>query len=126
MKVPDTSKQLLMNVVNLFTCSGIYVRNIDNWECKAKAEKTYVNLRPFIQAAYQHRQASGVITAMQSGYASNNHFAGLTTKDDVSDDGTANTIARLIAAHMVNLSASVLLQATATNNANKAIFNALM
>ncbi len=57
---------------------------------------------------------------------SNNHFAGLTTKDDVLDDDTANTIVELIATHMANISLSVFLQATATNDENKAIFNTLM
>jgi hypothetical protein len=120
-KVPYTSKQLLMNEVNFFMHLGIYACN-----CKAKANKNYVNLCPFIQATYQHRLASGLITATQSGYASNNRFAGLTTKDDVLDDGTANTIVELFATHMANLLASVLLQASASNNANMAIFNALM
>ncbi len=42
-----------MNVVNLFTRAGIYVRDMDDWERKPPAEQTYYNLRPFIQAAYQ-------------------------------------------------------------------------
>ncbi len=100
---------------------------MDNWERKAKADKTYVNLCPFIQDAYQCCLASGVITAMQSGYASNNHFTGLTTKDDVLDSSTADTsIVSLIATQMVNLSTSVLFQATTMNNMNTAIFNMLM
>jgi hypothetical protein len=96
---------------------------MDDWECKPDADKTYVNLRPFIQAAYQHCLASGVITATQSGYALNNCFAGLTTTDEVSDNGTADTIVESIQTHMANLSASVLLQLTASNNANTAVFN---
>jgi hypothetical protein len=38
----------------------------------------------------------------------------------------ANTIVKSIQTHMDNLSATVLLQSTASNNANTAIFNALM
>ncbi len=125
-KVPYTAKQLLMNVVDLFTHAGIYAHNMDNWKCKAKADKTFVNLCPFIQAVYQRCLTSGVITATQSGYASNNCFAGLTTKDNSSDDGTANTIVESINTHMANLAASVLLQLMASNKANTAIFNALM
>ncbi len=64
--------------------------------------------------------------ATQSGYTSNNHFAGLTTADDVSDDGTAKTIVESIQTHMANLSATILLQSTGSNNANTAIFNASM
>ncbi len=68
-KVPYTSKQLLMNVVNLFTRSGIYLRDMDKWEHKPGVNKMHVNLRPFIQAAYQRRLTLGMITATQSGYA---------------------------------------------------------
>ena len=71
-KVPYTTKQLLMNVANLFTCVGIYSRSMDDWERKPPNEQTYYNLRPFIQAAYQCRLAFSVITATASGYASNN------------------------------------------------------
>jgi hypothetical protein len=89
-------------------------------------DKTYVNLRPFIQATYQCCLASGVITATQSGYASNNCFAGLTTAENTSDDGMADTIVESIQTHMANLSATILLQSTASNDANTAVFNALM
>jgi hypothetical protein len=65
-------EQLLMNVVKLFTHTGIYARNMDNWERKPPNEQTYYNLHPFIQAVYQRHLASGVITATASGYASNN------------------------------------------------------
>ncbi len=71
-KVPYTTKQLLMNVVNLFTHSGAYAHDMDDWEQKPTANQTYFNLHPFIQAAYQHRLASGVITTAASGYATNN------------------------------------------------------
>ncbi len=125
-KVPYTPKQLLMNVISLFTCAGIYTCDMDNWECKPNNEKTYVNLRPFIQAAYQRPLASGALTATQSGYTSNNCFAGLTTKDNISDDGTAETIVKSINTHMANLSASILTQSTASNNANTTVFHALM
>jgi hypothetical protein len=125
-KVPYTSEQLLMNVVDLFTRLGIYTCNMDNWECKTEANKTYVNLCLFIQATYQHHLASSVITAMQSSYSSNNCFAGLTTKDNILENGQADTIIKLIATHMANLSASVLSQSTALNNVNTAIFNVPM
>jgi hypothetical protein len=61
-----------------------------------------------------------------SDYASKNCFTGLSAKDDMSDDGTANTIIESINTHMANLSASFLLQSNASNNANTAIFNASM
>ncbi len=108
-KVMSTMKQLLMNIVYLFTRLGVYARDMDNWERKPLANQTYFNLRPFIQAAYHCHLASGVITATRNGYAFNNCFAGLTAKGDVSDDGTADTIVESINTHMANLSASVLL-----------------
>ncbi len=125
-RVPYSPEQLLMNIVDLFTHAGIYARNMDNWECKPDADKTYVNLRPFIQAAYQRCLVSGVITATQSGYALNNCFAELTATDNILDDGTADTIIESIQTHMANLSTSVFLQPTMSNNTNTAIFNASM
>jgi hypothetical protein len=125
-EVPYTSKQLLMNVVDLFTHSGIYACDMDDWERKPDVDKTYVNLRPFIQAAYQRCLALGVITTTQSRYTSSNHFAGLTTNNDVLDNGISETIVESINTHMANLSATVLLQSTTSNNANMAVFNASM
>ena len=42
-----------MNVVNLFTRTGIYARDMDNWVRKPLTNQAYCNLRSFIQAAYQ-------------------------------------------------------------------------
>ena len=123
-KVPFTAEQLLMNAVDLFTRSGLYARDMDDWERKLPADQTYLLLRPFIQAAYQRRLTSGSITAAASRYSTTNRFAGLSAEDDASDDGTAETVIESINAHMANLSASVLTQSTASNEANTAIFNA--
>ncbi len=112
-----------MNVVDLFTRSGAYARNMDNWEQKPTADQTYFNLCLFIRAAYQRRLASGIITAAASGYATNNQFAGLAAGDDVddvSDAGMTKTIVNTINTHMANLSASVLTQTIASNKANAA------
>jgi hypothetical protein len=43
-----TNKQLLMNVIDLLTRCGLYQRNLDDWDCKPDAKKTWLNLRPFI------------------------------------------------------------------------------
>jgi hypothetical protein len=123
-KVPFTDEQLLMNAVDLFTRCGLYTRDMDDWERKLPTEQTYFNLRPFIQSAYQHRITSGTVTTSASGYGTNNRFAGLSAEDDVSDDGTAETIVASIDAHMANLSASVLTQSSASNDANTTVFNA--
>ncbi len=42
LKVPYMSEQLLMNVIDLFMHLGIYAPYMDDWEYKAKANKTYV------------------------------------------------------------------------------------
>jgi hypothetical protein len=118
-----------MNVVDLFMHSGAYARNMDNWKQKPAADQTYFNLRPIIQAAYQCRLVSRVITATASGYATNNRFAGLTAEDDVdnvSDAGTAETIVNSINTHMANLSASVLSQKTASTEAKATQLKASM
>jgi hypothetical protein len=112
-----------MYVINLFTHSGAYAHDMDDWEQKPTANQTHFNLRPFIQAAYQRRLASGIITATASRYATNNQFASLAAGDDVddvSDAGTTETIVNTINTHMANLSASVLTQTTASNKANAA------
>jgi hypothetical protein len=57
---------------------------------------------------------------------SNKHFNGLTTEDNISDNVTTDTFIDSINAHMANLSASIMTQSTASNDANTAIFNALM
>jgi len=38
-----------MNVINLLTRCGIYQRNLEDWEHKSDADKTWLNLCPFIQ-----------------------------------------------------------------------------
>jgi hypothetical protein len=123
-KVPFTVEQLLVNAVDLFTRTGLYARDMDDWERKPLTDQTYFNLRPFIQAAYQRRLTSGTVTASAGGYGSGNRFAGLSTEDDVSDDGTAETVIDSINTHMANLSASVLTQSSASNDANTSVFNA--
>ena len=47
-KVPYTTDQLLMKIVNLFTRAGIYAHNMVDWECKPPNKQTYYNLRPFL------------------------------------------------------------------------------
>ena len=50
--VKYTNEQLLMNVIDLLTRCGIYQRDLNNWDQKLDANKTWLNLRPFIQEAY--------------------------------------------------------------------------
>ncbi len=120
-KVPYTNKQMMMNVIDLLTCSGMFVSDLEDWDCKSSTDQTWINLHPFVQEAYQQRITSGAMTSAQGGYTGGgNRFAGLTAKDDVSDDNTAETIAGTIDSHMANL----LLQTAATIEASKAQVNA--
>jgi hypothetical protein len=108
-KVPYTNKQLLMNVINLLMRCGMYTHNKEDWDRKPNANKTWIYLRPFIQKAYQQRLQMGTMMAAQGRYVTNNQFAGLAANDEISDNGTAETIAGMIAdtitSHMAFLSA---------------------
>jgi hypothetical protein len=97
--------------LDLIAQCGLYQRNIEDWEQKPLDNQMWINLRPFIQEAYQQRLTSETITSTQGGYAQSNRFAGLATNKD-SEDDTADTITGTINSHMVNLTA----QTTATLN----------
>ncbi len=92
---PYTTRQLLLNALDLIARCGLYQRNIEDWERKPLGNQTWINLHPFIQKAYQRCLTSGMITSTQSGYAQSNRFASLTTNKD-SDDNAADTIAGTI------------------------------
>ena len=66
------------------------------------ADKTWINLRPHIQEAYQRPLTLGTVTSAQGVYAQNNCFAGLMTNEESNDD-TANTIAGTITSHMAKI-----------------------
>ena len=118
-KNPYTTQQLLINAIDLLARCGLYQRDLEDWERKPIADQTWINLRPFIQEAYQRRLTSGTITSAQGGFAQNNRFAGLATDVD-SDDDTAETIAGTINSHMANLTA----QTAATINEHATQTNA--
>jgi len=82
----------------------LYQRDLEDWERKPLVDKTWINLRPFIQEAYQRRLTSGTITSAQGRFAQNNRFTGLATDVD-SDDDTTETIVGTINLHMANLTA---------------------
>ena len=113
-----TTQQLLINVLDLFTQTGLYQRKLKDWECKPEGEQTWINLRPHIQEAYQQRLTLGTVTSAQGGYAQNNQLAGL-TRNEESTNNTADTIADTITTHMAKLSkmrtASINKHTTQTN-----------
>ena len=121
-KVPYTPDHLLMNVVDLLHRCGLYTRNLEDWDRRADAYKTWMRIRLFIQEAYQQHLQSGVTTAALSGYASINRIAGLAKIDKASDDGLVEMLAGTITAHMANLSAKT----AASVNANTTQMNALL
>ena len=67
-KVPYTPEQLLMNIVDLLHWHRFYTRDLEDWDCRADVDKTWIHIRPFIQEAYQRRLQSGETTAALSGY----------------------------------------------------------
>jgi hypothetical protein len=73
--VKYSNKQLLMNVIDLLTRCGLYQRDLEDWDCKPDANKTWLNLHLFIQEAYQSHLALGTMMAGQGGYTSCNRFA---------------------------------------------------
>jgi hypothetical protein len=117
-KNPYTTQQLLINAIDLLARSGLYQRNLEDWERKPIVNQTWINLRPFIQEAYQRRLTSGTITSAQGGFTPTNRFADLATEVD-SDNDTAETIAGTINSHMANLAsqtaATINEHATQTN-----------
>jgi hypothetical protein len=122
--VKYSSKQLLMNIIDLLTRCGLYQHNLEDWDRKPDANKTWPNLHPFIQEAYQHRLASGKMTAGQGGYAPCNCFAPFLANNarvnDILGNDTAETIATTINSHMTNL----LAQTAASIEANATQINA--
>ena len=90
-----TTQQLFINALNLIAQTGLYQRNLEDWERKPNADQTWINLRPHIQEAYQQRLTLGMVISAQGGYAQNNRFVGLTTSEE-SNENTAKTIAGTI------------------------------
>jgi hypothetical protein len=52
-KVPYTSEQMMMNVINLLTRSGMFMQDLKDWDRKPSADQMWINLRPFIQELNQ-------------------------------------------------------------------------
>jgi len=68
----------------------------EEWDRKLTAEKNWINLKLFIQEAYQHRlNATGNLSG-QHGYVQN-AFAVLEESDDDEDDDVATVITQMAA-----------------------------
>ena len=93
---PYTPMQLLNNAIRLLLGCGLNQRNFEEWDPKLTAEKNWINLKLFIQEAYQHRlNATGNMSG-QHGYVQN-AFAVLDESDDEEDDDLAMVISQMAA-----------------------------
>jgi len=74
----------------------LYQRDFEEWDRKTAAEKTWINLKPFIQEAYQRRLNATSNTSSQHGYVQN-AFAVLEELDDDKDADVATVIMQMAA-----------------------------
>ena len=117
---PYTATQLLNNAVRLLLGCGMYMRDFEEWDRRATATKTYLELKPFIQAAFQRRLNATANTTGQHGYVQNAFNALAKKTDDKIDDDVATIVTQLAA--MTNQSQiTAASSAAATNNVNAAI-----
>jgi hypothetical protein len=87
---PYTPMQLLNNAIRLLLGCGLYQRDFDEWDRKPAADKVWINLKPFIQDAYQRRLNATGNTSGQHGYVQN-AFAVLEESDDDEDQHSYQT-----------------------------------
>ncbi len=111
---PYTAVQLLNTATHLLETCGHYTLEFQQWDAKPAAEKTYANLKTFIQGAYTRRlNRGGNTTAAQAGF---------TTINEVDDDD--DTVATLTE-HVASLAATSQ-QNTETANSNVQQINAAL
>ena len=93
---PYTPQQLINNAIRLLLATGLYTRDFDNeWDRQDEADKTWPNLKTFIQAAYTRRLNATAATSGGHGYATHNAFNVLAS---ASDDESVDTVGTQIAA----------------------------
>ncbi len=84
---PFTQIQLRNNAVRLLLGCGLYILNFEEWDRRAEVDKTYLKLKPFIQAAFQRRLNAAGNTTGQHGYVQNAFNAlAKESEDDVNND----------------------------------------
>jgi hypothetical protein len=93
---PYTPMQLLNNAIRLLLGCGLYQRDFEEWDHKTAADKIWINLKPFIQEAYQRRLNATSNTSGQHGYVQN-AFAVLEESDDDEDADVATVITQMAA-----------------------------
>ena len=93
---PYTPMQLLNNAIRLLLGCGLNQRNFEQWDRKLVADKVWINLKPSIQEAYQHRLNATGNTSGQHGYMQN-ACAVLKESDDDKDGDMAMVITQMAA-----------------------------
>jgi len=93
---PYTPMQLLNNAIRLLLGCGLYQRDFEEWDRKTAADKIWINLKPFIQEAYQRSLNTTSNTPGQHGYVQN-AFAVLEESDDDKDADVATVITQMAA-----------------------------
>jgi hypothetical protein len=93
---PYTPMQLLNNAIRLLLGCGLYQRDFEEWDRKIAADKIWINLKPFIQEAFQRRLNATSNTSGQHGYVQN-AFAVLEESDDDEDADVATVITQMAA-----------------------------
>jgi len=96
---PYTPMQLLNNAIRLLLGCGLYQLDFEEWDRKTAADKIWINLKPFIQEAYQCRLNATSNTSGQHGYVQN-AFAVLEESDDDKDADVAMVITQMAALTM--------------------------
>jgi hypothetical protein len=109
---PYTQVQLLNNAVCLLLGCGLYLRDFEEWDRCAEVDKTYLQLKPFAQAAFQRRLNATGNTTGQHGYIQNVFNALAEESDDDVDDDVATIVTQLAA--MTNQSQLTAASAAAT------------
>ncbi len=94
-KDPYTQVQLLNNAVHLLLGCGLYMRDFKEWDRRAEVKKTYLELKPFVQAPFQRRLNKTGNTTGQHGYVQN-VFNVLAEEPD-NDDNVATIVTQLAA-----------------------------
>ena len=93
---PYTPMQLLNNAIRMLLECGLYQRDFEEWDSKTAADKVRINLKPYIQEAYQCRLNATGNTSGHHGYMQN-AFAVLEESDDDEDGDVATVITQMAA-----------------------------
>ena len=117
---PFTQIQLRNNAVRLLLGCGLYIRDFEEWDRRAEVDKTYLELKPFIQAAFQRRLNATGNTTGQHGYVQN-AFNALAEESEEDVDDDIATIVTQLAAMTTQSQITAASAAATTTNVNAAI-----